>query len=66
MFPVNYTIHNEQYNGINFINVIFQTVKRKQWSVLVVEHCQKVIEKHLLSIHGRRYTFLIKMFLVAN
>lgn len=43
MFPVNYTIHNEQYNGINFINVIFQTVKRKQWSVLVVEHCQKAI-----------------------
>lgn len=66
MFPVNCTIHNEQYNGINFINVIFQTVKRKQWSVLVVEHCQKVIEKHLSSRHGRRYTFLIKMFLVAN
>lgn len=57
MFPVKYTIHNEQYNGINFINVIFQTVK-KQLSVLVIEHCQKVIEKHLLSIHGRRYTFL--------
>lgn len=65
MFPVNYTIHNEQYNGINFINVIFQTVQRKQWSVLVVEHCQKAIQKHL-SLHGRRYTFLIKMFLVAN
>lgn len=43
MFPVNYTIHNEQYNGINFINVIFHTVKRKQWSVLVVEHYQKAI-----------------------
>lgn len=43
MFPVNYTIHNEHYNGINFINVIFQTVKRKQWSVLVVEYCQKAI-----------------------
>lgn len=65
MFPVKYTIHNEQYNGINFINVIFQTVK-KQLSVLVIEHCQKVIEKHLLSIHGRRYTFLNKMFLVAT
>lgn len=65
MFPVNYTIHIEQYNGINFTNVIFQTVK-KQRSVLVVVHCQKVIKKHLLSIHGRRYTFLIKMFLVAN
>lgn len=66
MLPVNYTTHNEQYNGINFINVIFQTVKKMQLSVLVIEHCQKVIEKHLLSIHGRRYTFLIKMFLVAN
>lgn len=66
MFPVNYTIHNEQYNGINFIIVIFQTVKRKQWSVLVIEHCQKVIYKHLLTIHGRRYTFLIKRFLVAT
>lgn len=64
MFPVNYTIHNEHYNGINFINVIFQTVKRKQWSVLVVEYCQKAIQKHL-SLHGRRYSFLIKMFLVA-
>lgn len=28
MFPVNYTIYNKQHNGINFINVIIQTVKK--------------------------------------
>lgn len=28
MFPVNYTIYNDQHNGINFINVIIQSVKK--------------------------------------
>lgn len=43
MFPVNYTIYNEQHNGINFINVIIQSGKKKQLSVLVIEYCQKAI-----------------------